>query len=105
MGRGGLDEYEAWLDTLDARFLIGGEEIQANFDVPMAVALRDCNDVAGMLKCALRLREAFLANAAHLPLEYLTKRFVRLAIQGNRLSVSSAKVISQFPEAWNLGSK
>ena len=102
MGRGGLDEYEAWLDTLDAKFRVVDGEIRSDFDAPFSISLHECNDVAGIVKCAIRLRKIFLANSSHLPVEYLLKRFIRLAIDVNPLPISKAEILGRLPKEWNL---
>lgn len=51
MGRGGLDEWEAWLNTLDAKFRVVKNEILSDFDAPLSIHLHDCNDVDGIVKC------------------------------------------------------
>jgi len=102
MSRGGLDEYEAWLDTLDAKFCVVNREISSNFDENFSISLDDCNDVDGIVKCAARLREVFLLNSSHLPVEYLLERFIRLAIDANHLPISKAEILGKFPSEWNI---
>lgn len=103
MSRGGLDEWEAWLDTLDAKFRVVNGEIFSDFDAPFSIPLHDCNDVDGIVKCALRLREAFIGNSSYLPHEYLIKRFIRLAIDANHLPISKAEILNKLPNEWNIG--
>lgn len=103
MGRGGLDEWEAWLDTLDAKFRVVKNEILSDFDAPFSIHLHDCNDVDGIVTCAVRLREVFLANPSYLPHEYLIKRFIRLAIDANQLPISKAEILKRLPNEWNIG--
>ena len=103
MGRGGLDEWEAWLDTLDAKFRVANGEIFSDFDTPFSIPLDDCNNIEGIVKCAARLRESLLANSSYLPHEYLIKRFIRLAIDINQLPISKAAILSKLPKEWNIG--
>lgn len=102
MGISGLDEYEAWLDTLDAKFRIVNGGIRSDFDVPFSISLLDCNDVDGIVKCATKLRTVFLSNSSHLPVEYLLKRFIRLAIDANRLPIPKAEILSRLPKEWDF---
>lgn len=104
MGRGGLDEWERWLDTLDAKFRVVNGEIVSDFDAPFSIPLHDCNDVAGIVKCAARLKGAFLANSSYLPDQYLIKRFIRLAIDANKLPISKEEIFARLPIEWNIGS-
>lgn len=103
MSRGGLDEYETWLDSLDAKLRIVNGEIHADFDAPFSISLHDCKDLAGIVRSAGKLREAILSNSSHLPHEYLIKRFIRLAINANQLPISKAEILSTLPEEWHLG--
>lgn len=105
MSRGGLDEYETWLDSLDAKLRVVNGEIHADLDAPFSISLHDCKDVAGIVKCAGTLREAFLSSSSHLPHEYLIKRFIRLAISANRLPISKAEILSECPKEWNPGAR
>lgn len=102
MGRGGLDEYEAWLDSLDAKCRVLNGEFRADLDLPLSIPLSECNDVEGLVKCAIRLKKTFSSTSSYLPQAYLIKRFIRLAIKENHLSVSSAEVVSKLPKQWNL---
>ena len=102
MSRGGLDEYEAWLDTLDAKFRVINGEIRSDFDEPFSISLHDCNDVNGIVQCAARLREVFISNSSHLPVEYLLKRFIRLVVDANQLRISKAEILGKLPKEWNI---
>jgi len=103
VSRGGLDQWEAWLDTLDGKFRVINDEIVSSFDEPFSIPLLDCNDAEGIVRCAARLREAFLANSSYLPHEYLIKRFIQLAIDANQLPIAKAEVLSKLPKEWNIG--
>lgn len=98
MGRGGLDEYEAWLDTLDKKLYLAGSVIRVEFDHPLAISLSNCTDVAGLKVCAVGLREALEKNHAHLPVKYLLERFLRITIEANKVPVSRDQVMNELSE-------
>jgi hypothetical protein len=102
MGRGGLDEYEAWLDTLDTKLYLAGKIVRVEFDIPLAVSLESCADPAGLKACARRLREALRENRTPLPVKYLVERFLRLAIKANKIPVSQDQLMSELRAEWGI---
>lgn len=102
MGRGGLDEYEAWLDTLDKKLYVAGPVVYVEFDHPLVISLSNCTDSAGLKVCAERLREALRRNHAHLPIKYLLERFLRLAIEANNLPMSRDLLMNELREEWGI---
>lgn len=104
-GRGGLDEYEAWLDTIDTKFRVVDGELRCDFDTPFSISLHTCNDVSEIVKCAARLREVFLSDSSHLPVEYLLKRFIRIAVHANQLTISKEEILVKLPTEWNIHSR
>lgn len=102
MGRGGLDEYEAWLDTLDVKLRLAGPIVCVEFDHPLDISLSSCADSAGLKICALHVREALRKNHSHLPVKYLLERFLRIAIEANKLPLSRDQVMSELREDWGI---
>jgi hypothetical protein len=102
MSRGGLDEYEAWLDELDKKLYLAGEVVCVEFDHPLAISLRNCADPNGLKVCAGRLREALRQNRSHLPMKYLVERFLRIAIEANKIPVSQDQMMSEIREEWGI---
>jgi hypothetical protein len=102
MGRGGLDEYEAWLDTLDKKLYPAGSVVRVEFDHPLVISLSNCADSAGLKICAARLREALRGNHSHLPIKYLLERFLRLAIEANNLRLSRDQQMNELREEWGI---
>lgn len=104
MGRGGLDEWESWLDTLDGKLYPARGAIHVEFDTPLSIPLRYCRDTEGLVACAALLRDVFLANKTHyLPDNYLVRRFVALAIKANNLRVTRAQIMLMLPAEWDYG--
>jgi hypothetical protein len=102
MGRGGLDEYEAWLDTLDKKLYLADGHIYVEFDHALVISLSDCTDVSGLKRCAARLREALRKNQSHLPVKYLLERYLRLAISANKISLTREQVMSELRNEWGI---
>lgn len=102
MGRGGLDEYEAWLDMLDKKLYLAGSVVCVEFDHPLAISLSSCADAAGLKVCAQRLREVLRKNHSHLPVKYLLERFLRIAIEANNVPLSRDQVMNELREEWGI---
>lgn len=104
MSRGGLDEYEAWLDTLDKKLYLAGKVVRVEFDRPLKIPLGTCADPAGLKVCAGRLREALRQNHPPLPVKYLVERLLQIAIQANKIPVSRDQIMSELREEWGIKS-
>lgn len=102
MGRGGLDDYEAWLDTLDKKLYLVGTVVHVEFDHPLVISVSHCADTPGLKLCAQRLREALRRNHSYLPVKYLLERFLRIAIEANRLPLSRDQLLSELREEWGI---
>lgn len=102
MGRGGLDEFESWLDTIDVKLYRAGSLVCVEFDHPLTISLLDCADTDGLKVCALRLREELRKNRTPLPVKYLLERFLRIAIEANQLLLSRDQVMNELREEWGI---
>jgi len=97
-----LHEYEAWLDTLDKKLFLADGLIQAEFDHPISIPLTECANVSGLKLWATRLREALKTNHSALPVKYLVERFLRLALEANRVSATRDQVMADLRQEWDI---
>lgn len=102
MGRGGLDEYETWLDTIDQKLYLAGSVVRVEFDHPLTISLSSCTDAAGLKACAQRLVEALRKNHTRLPVKYLLERFFRITIEANNVSLPRDQLMNELREEWRI---
>ncbi len=97
-----LHEYESWLDELDKKLYIKGDQITVEFDIPISFELRSCLELEDIKAKAATLRQALAKNSTSLPRKYLIERFIRLVVEANRLSISRDEIVEQLMLDWNI---
>jgi len=100
-----LHQYEAWLDTLDARFKTSGESIVYSFDQNHEFPLKQLQSEQGILQQAEILKSLVLVNSEGLPLEYMCKRLIRLSIKANNLDLNIDEILNGLKVKWGSFSK
>ena len=97
-----LHDYESWLDELDKKLYVKGDQINIEFDVPINFELRNCLELEEIKACAATLRHVLASNGVSLPRKYLIERFLRLVVEKNSLSVSQDEIVQQLMAEWNI---
>lgn len=95
-----LHEYEAWLDTIDDRFRLYPNCIEYKFDEYYLFKLSELNELQSLILQAEILRNLAFNNTEGLPLEYMCKRLVRLANQGNETNIDADYVAKELHSKW-----
>lgn len=78
-----VHEYEGWLDTLDLKLIIRDGAVVSMFGTGMVIPLTACGSEAEVIHWAVKLAYSFDATNLHLPIKYLTERFVRLVVKSS----------------------
>jgi hypothetical protein len=97
-----LNDYEAWLVTLDKKLFLADGSIRSEFEHPISIPLRECTSLSGVKLSATRLRETLKASHSALPMKYLIERFLRLAIEANRAPFTRDQVMAELRHEWNI---
>ena len=90
-----LHEYEAWLDSLDARFAVRDGRLLSSLGAGFSVPLVQMKTEAEVLDAADRFWTSLLEGGEALPRHYLFERFHRLAF-GERHSMTFDRFAHQF---------
>ncbi|WP_336643868.1 hypothetical protein [Methylomonas sp. WH-1] len=103
--RQGLDDHEAWLDTLDKKLFVSNSEVKVEFDNPICFPLDECTDLKDLKGMARTLRSVLSCNETPLPRKYLIERFLRLVIRENRLPTTVEKAMRELRIDWNISNE
>jgi hypothetical protein len=97
-----LHEYESWLDTLDEKLFVRSGAVWIEFGSSTQILLAECTDISGLKAGAGVLRNILAQSNESLPRKYLIERFVRLAIEANKLAIKRDDVIQELKADWNI---
>ena len=90
----GLQQYEAWLDTLDTQFTIRRNAIVLEMGDGLRIPLAECRSAEGIHRQGRHLLAKLAREFASLPEKYLVDRYVRLACQANRLNLDQEMLVT-----------
>ena len=95
-----LHEYEAWLDTVDARFKISGQSIVYSFDKTHEFPIKALQSKNEIIKQAEIMKALVLKNSECLPLEYMCKRLIMLSREASDLEINIDQVLNELKIKW-----
>lgn len=103
--RQGLDDHEAWLDTLDKKLFVLNGEVKVEFDNPITFPLDECTDLKDLKGMVSTLRSVLSSNETPLPRKYLIERLLRLVIRENRMPTTVEKTMRELRIDWNISNE
>jgi hypothetical protein len=93
-----LQEYEAWLTTLDSKLYVKNDWLVSRLGKERRIHLSECGSYYAVLRWVLELRQSWAGDPAWLPLDYLTERFIRLINESNHLDIDAASIKGEVKE-------